>query len=142
MGIGVQLFAQGIDFKPVPFSEALRMAKTQHKMLFVDCYTSWCGPCRYMADSIFTRKETGDYFNKRFISVKYDIEKDEAKEFNALYTVGSFPTFWIFSPQGEVIYRMGRSFAHRKRVVAPDGRCRGRGDKIGKAPAELPEKQE
>ena len=107
LGIGVQLFAQGIDFKPVPFSEALRMAKTQHKMLFVDCYTSWCGPCRYMADSIFTRKETGDYFNKRFISVKYDIEKDEAKEFNALYTVGSFPTFWIFSPQGEVIYRMG-----------------------------------
>ena len=75
LGIGVQLFAQGIDFKPVPFSEALRMAKTQHKMLFVDCYTSWCGPCRYMADSIFTRKETGDYFNKRFISVKYDIEK-------------------------------------------------------------------
>ena len=43
LGIGVQLFAQGIDFKPVPFSEALRMAKTQHKMLFVDCYTSWCG---------------------------------------------------------------------------------------------------
>ena len=39
--------------------------------------------------------------------MKYDIEKDEAKEFNALYTVGSFPTFWIFSPQGEVIYRMG-----------------------------------
>ena len=78
LGIGVQLFAQGIDFKPVPFSEALRMAKTQHKMLFVDCYTSWCGPCRYMADSIFTRKETGDYFNKRFISA-----------------------------QGEVIYRMG-----------------------------------
>ena len=107
LGIGVQLFAQGIDFKPVPFSEALRMAKTQHKMLFVDCYTSWCGPCRYMTDSIFTRQETGDYFNKRFISVKYDIEKDEAKEFNALYTVGSFPTFWIFSPQGEVIYRMG-----------------------------------
>ena len=35
------------------------------------------------------------------------IEKDQAKGFKAQYTVGSFPTFWIFSPQGEVIYRMG-----------------------------------
>ena len=127
LGIGVQLFAQGIDFKPVPFSEALRMAKTQHKMLFVDCYTSWCGPCRYMTDSIFTRQDTGDYFNKRFISVKYDIEKDEAKEFNALYTVGSFPTFWIFSPQGEVIYRMGgasltvKEWLHRMDVAVEEG---------------------
>ena len=35
LGIGVQLFAQGIDFKPVPFSEALRMAKTQHKIVIL-----------------------------------------------------------------------------------------------------------
>lgn len=39
--------------------------------------------------------------------MKYDVEKAEAKEFNDLYTVTSFPTFWIFSPQGEVLSRIG-----------------------------------
>lgn len=104
--MGIQLFAQGIDFQHVSFSKALELAKAQNKMIFVDCYTSWCGPCKFMADSIFIQKKTGDYFNKRFISVKYDMEKPEAKEFNALYSVASFPTFWIFSSQGEVINRM------------------------------------
>lgn len=107
LGIAVQLFAQGINFQEMPFPKAVELAKKQNKMLFVDCYTSWCGPCKFMADSIFPQPETGDYFNKRFISVKYDVEKADAKEFNALYSVGSFPTFWIFSPEGEVIYRMG-----------------------------------
>ena len=26
------------------FEQALAMAKEANKMLFVDCYTSWCGP--------------------------------------------------------------------------------------------------
>lgn len=100
-------FAQGIDFRTLSFSEALERAKADNKMLFVDCYTSWCGPCKYMADSIFTQEPAGTYFNNRFISVKYDMEKEEGKEFAALYSVRSYPTFWIFSANGEVVSRIG-----------------------------------
>lgn len=106
LSMSVQLFAQGVNFQKVSYSEALKLAKTQNKMIFVDCYTSWCGPCKYMADSIFPQKETGEYFNKRFICVKYNMEEAEAKEFNDLYSVASFPTFWLISPQGEVVCRI------------------------------------
>lgn len=100
------LEAQEVHFQNLSFSEALKLAKKQNKMIFVDCYTSWCGPCRFMADSIFTTKRCGDYFNEHFISVKYDMEKNEADGFKEKYIVSSFPTFYFFSPQGEVVHRM------------------------------------
>ena len=100
------VYAQGVDFRKSSFSQILSEAKEQGKMIFVDCYTSWCGPCKFMADSIFTQKPVGEYFEKHFISVKYDMEKEEADEFRNLYLVKSFPTFWIFSSNGEVLYRM------------------------------------
>lgn len=36
------VFAQGIEFEHGTFAEALAKAKKENKMVFMDCYTSWC----------------------------------------------------------------------------------------------------
>lgn len=77
----VQLFAQGVGFKSISLKEALEQAKAQGKMVFVDCYTTWCGPCKMMAEQVFPQKAAGDFFNARFVNVKFDMEKGEGKEF-------------------------------------------------------------
>lgn len=132
LSVSIQLFAQGVNFQKLSFSEALKLAKTQNKMIFVDCYTSWCGPCKFMADSIFPQKGTGEYFDKRFISVKYNMEEAEAKEFSALYSVASFPTFWWFSPQGEVIHRMGGASRTEKEWLSRMDEVLEQGEKLEK----------
>ena len=39
------VFAQeGVNFRNLTFNEALAQAKAEKKMVFMDCYTSWCGP--------------------------------------------------------------------------------------------------
>ena len=48
----LSVFAQ-TNFQDISFSEALKKTKEENKMVFVDCYTSWCGPCKYMADKVF-----------------------------------------------------------------------------------------
>ena len=45
------------------FAEAVAMAKESGKKVFLDCYTSWCGPCKMMTKNIFPQKAAGDYFN-------------------------------------------------------------------------------
>ena len=35
-------------FLELAFTKALEQAKGENKMVFVDCYTSWCGPCKMM----------------------------------------------------------------------------------------------
>ena len=38
---------KGIQFLDnEPWEEVVKKAKKQRKLIFVDCYTSWCGPCK------------------------------------------------------------------------------------------------
>ena len=43
---GLTVFSQGIEFQKERYAEVLEMAKKQNKLVFIDIYTSWCGPCR------------------------------------------------------------------------------------------------
>ena len=66
LGTWGELSAQMLLFKGT-FEEALKKAQAEKKDLFVDFYADWCGPCKIMADNIFTRQEVGKYFNSKGI---------------------------------------------------------------------------
>ena len=69
--------AQGIKFVESSFKEALAQAKQENKLLFMDCYTSWCGPCRLLANRVFPNDSIGQFFNTHFVSLKMDMENVE-----------------------------------------------------------------
>jgi thiol-disulfide isomerase/thioredoxin len=87
-------------------SEALRQAKATKKLVFVDCFTIWCAPCTYMTREVFPLQEAGDFFNKHFINVMFDMEQAEGLEINDKYTVTNYPTYLILTPDGEERYRL------------------------------------
>ena len=99
----------GINFFKGSFSEvkkeALKDADAQ-KLIFFDCYTSWCGPCKRMAKEFFTTKEAGDFFNENFINYKADMEKGEAVELAKRYKIAMYPTFLILDAEGNEIGRV------------------------------------
>ena len=64
-------FAQ-TNFEELTLAKALEKAKAENKLVFVDCYTSWCGPCKYMLNNVFVLPEVGAFFNEHFVNVKYD----------------------------------------------------------------------
>ena len=102
----VQLFAQGVDFKSISLKEALEQAKAQGKMVFVDCYTTWCGPCKMMTEQVFPQKVAGDFFNAHFVNVKFDMEQGEGKELSARFKIRAYPTFLLLEPDGKERYRI------------------------------------
>lgn len=90
------------NFRHITFDEAKTAAKAENKMVFIDFYTSWCGPCKVMANQIFPQKEVGDYFNAKFVCVKYDAEK-ETPELAKTYNVRAYPTFIIVDATGKLV---------------------------------------
>jgi thioredoxin-related protein len=100
------LSAQGIEFFSGTWQEAVEAAKKQDKLLFVDAYATWCGPCKKMARDVFTTKEAGDYFNRYFINVKMDMERGDGLIFRDSYPVSAFPTLFFIQPDGAVVHKV------------------------------------
>ena len=85
----------GIQFVEANWAKAVAEAKKQKKMIFIDAYTSWCGPCRMLKQNTFTDKAAGDYFNKHFINIALDMEKGDGIAFAQKYQVAAYPTLFI-----------------------------------------------
>lgn len=100
----VQLNAQkGIEFFHGTFEEALEESKTQGKLIFVDAYAEWCGPCKRMAATVFKEESVGNYYNSNFINMKIDMEKGEGPALAKKYRVSAYPTFFFIDENGEIV---------------------------------------
>jgi thiol-disulfide isomerase/thioredoxin len=104
-------FAQGIEFKhDVSYAEILNQAKVEGKLVFMDCYTSWCGPCKRLSSQTFPAPEAGEYFNQHFVNAKFDMEKGEGPELAAKFGVRAYPTLLWIDPQTETVKHRAMGF--------------------------------
>lgn len=97
---------QGIEFFEGTWEEALMEAQAQEKVIFVDAYAVWCGPCRRMANNVFTNSKVGEFYNEHFINLKLDMEQEEGMRFRQTYPVAAFPTLYYIDFNGEVVNQM------------------------------------
>ena len=110
---------KGITFEHgLNWSQIKEKAKKDNKFIFVDLFTTWCGPCKYMSATVFPQTKVGDFFNSKFVNTKIQMDKtdkdseevkawyEEAERFGKDYKIAAYPTFLIFNPQGELVHRM------------------------------------
>ena len=87
------------DFRHINLNEALAAAKKEKKLVFVDFYTDWCGPCKKMASQTFPDKTLGDFMYKKFVCIKLNAEKEGAADAKRL-GVTAYPTFYVLDANG------------------------------------------
>ena len=103
--IGAFALAQGIKFEDTNFTTVLAKAKKENKLVFIDAYTTWCGPCKLMVKNIFPLQSVGDYYNSHFINAKIDMEKGEGIALAKKYEVKAYPTYLFVNGDGEIVHR-------------------------------------
>jgi len=96
--------AQGIEFNHISLNEAIKKAKAENKLVFVDFYTAWCAPCKAMEKGVFPLPEVGNVYNEEYVSIKLDAEK-EGLEDAKKYQVKSYPTYLYLNANGNVVYK-------------------------------------
>lgn len=107
LGMQAQTEEKGMAFEPegTLFKDAVAKAKQTNKLVFLDCYTSWCGPCKMMSNTVFPQEKVGAYMNPRFVNIKIDMEKGEGVELAKRLQISAYPTFIIFNGDGNEIGR-------------------------------------
>jgi thioredoxin-related protein len=112
-GIILFLLLSGVCFsqtKQIVFElgnleSVLQKAAKENKLIFIDAYTTWCGPCKKMSKEVFTTDTVANYFNRTFVNYKFDMEKGEGIEFAKKYNVNCYPNLLVIDSKGTVIHR-------------------------------------
>jgi len=108
----------GIEFSKMTLEEAKKEARATGKMIFIDAYTDWCGPCKKMAASTFTEQEVGEVFNSNFINLKIEMEKNpDGKEVARMYNVRAYPTLIIIDGEGNLV-KQTIGFQTKERIIS------------------------
>ena len=96
----------GVQFETLSFDEAIKKAKKENKLIFLDAYAVWCGPCKMMDRTTFQSEEVAKVFNKNFINIKIDMEKGEGPDIARKYQVRAYPTMMLINGDGKVEKRI------------------------------------
>jgi len=95
---------RSIQFHEKPWAEIVAMAKKENKMIFLDAYASWCGPCKWMAANMFTNDTIADYYNKTFICASIDMEKGEGLSLRKKYGVKAYPSLIFINTDENMVH--------------------------------------
>ncbi len=94
-----------IDFKSLEWKQLLRQAAEEDKLIFLDAYASWCGPCKMMDKKVFTDAKVAAFYNQNFVNAQIDMEKGEGPKLAEKYEVRAYPTLLFINSRGDVIHR-------------------------------------
>lgn len=102
--VSLSIFAQeSIRFEQGTFKDILAKAKTEKKLVFLDAFAVWCGPCKMMEKNIFTLPAVHSFYNSHFINARFDMEKGEGIDIARKYGIRSYPAFLFLNGDGEVV---------------------------------------
>jgi len=94
-----------MNFEKDPFVEIKAKAKKENKLIFMDCYTSWCGPCKRMEKETLSNDTVAKYFNDSFINCSYDMEIGEGPMLADQFQIKCYPTFLFIDGDGNIVHR-------------------------------------
>ena len=87
------------------WKEVMAVAKKRGRFIFVDAYTSWCGPCKLLKSTTFKDKKAADYYNKNFINFSADMEKGEGPALAEKWDISAYPSLLFFNSEGEMVLK-------------------------------------
>lgn len=126
----------GIVFrKGLSWQQVKEAAKIGNKFIFLDCYATWCNPCKMMDKKIYVDDGVGRLMNQEFISVKVqmDVTPDDADDIKSWYNdakkiiqqynITIYPTFLFFNSDGILVHKgLGYQSIDAFRTIVEDSK--------------------
>ena len=100
---GLTAYGQ-IDFQRASWEKIKAQAKAENKLIFVDVFTTWCGPCKMLDSQVFSDKETGQRMNAFFVNYKADAESG-GRAIASKYGVNAYPTGLFLDAEGNLLHK-------------------------------------
>ena len=103
LGMTTVVFAEE-PFHDISYEKALVKAGAEKKIVMIDFFTTWCGPCKKLDKTTWKDEKVQAWLESKTVALKIDAEKerDLAKQFK----VRAYPTMVFIKPDGSLIASM------------------------------------
>lgn len=129
-------------------NEALEAQKEEPRKIFMDAYTTWCGPCKLLDKNTFSNKKLATYLNENFYPVKFNAEgteeisykghdftnpnfvpnkkgRNSSHQFAAAMKISGYPSLVFFDEKGNMLgplvgYRSAQQLEIYLKIFAED----------------------
>jgi thioredoxin 1 len=95
----------GIQFIEQDWEKALKVAHDSKKLVFLDIYATWCGPCKMLKQYTFTDVKVGIFFNNNFVNISVDGEKGVGPQLAEKYAIEGYPTLIVVDETGKPVLK-------------------------------------
>lgn len=114
--VHIETKSQGIVFLDnMNWEQVVHKAKAERKFIFVDCFTTWCKPCKEMDKEVYASSEVDSELSKQFVCVKVQMDSTahDSPGVKKLYSfarklekenlVLAYPTYLFYSSTGALL---------------------------------------
>jgi thiol-disulfide isomerase/thioredoxin len=91
-------------FGEIKFEDACATATNQNKIVLIDFFTTWCGPCKLLDQRTWKDPEVIKLLESKTVSLKLDAEKQT--DLAGRYRIDAYPTVVLLRPNGTEIDRL------------------------------------
>jgi thiol-disulfide isomerase/thioredoxin len=91
-------------FSDLSFDAASRQAAQTGKIVLVDFYTTWCGPCKLLDKNTWTDAAVIELLEQKTVALRIDAEKEAA--LSKRYKIEAYPSVLLLKPDGTEIDRL------------------------------------
>jgi len=91
-------------FSALSFAEAQTLARETDRLVFVDFYTTWCGPCKRLDSTTWRDAAVTEWLAENTVALKIDAEKET--ELAGRYRLQGYPTLLFLDPDGSEVKRL------------------------------------
>jgi len=91
-------------FSDLSFEAASKEAAQKGKIVLVDFYTTWCGPCKLLDKTTWTDAAVIQLLEQKTVALRIDAEKEVALA--QRYKIAAYPSVLLIKPDGTEIDRL------------------------------------